>query len=423
METKISIIIPIVRPEGAERCIAAIHLNAGIPKNQYEVITLNDKNGIGCPKMVAALCEIANSSLICFLGDDTVPKQNFLRNALIAMETLPDQWGVVGLNTKPCNQIAHWLADVRMLRLIPGVKFFSTEYLHCWCDNELKDIAVEHNRWVFAKDAEIDHIHPINKNAGMDKHYVKAYSETTHDFQTYCRRKRSRMEDKYGTRLAIAVPVTDRQVPTSFMFSFLKAVTEYMSVAKVPIDVLFPDHPASIDVVRNALVKKALMNGNTHLLFMDSDQVYKSNNIIQRMLAHKQPAVGARVHRRYPPFDPLMCNGKIGKLTSLENHEIQNDDGTFKNDVPVKFTGTGCILYDMQVFIGMITTEKNFFELTTNKETGKTIGEDIGFCKKLNDRNVPIMVDASIEIGHLSTQEVGWGLHLLFQKMQQNDKR
>jgi GT2 family glycosyltransferase len=227
----ISIIIPIIRPESAERCISAIKKNIGLPIDQYEIVSEMDTHEAGCPEMVKKLTEKAKYDLVMFLGDDTIPEPGFMKYALEAMESLPDAWGVVGLNTKPDNPLAHWLAHKKMLDHISGGAFFSTEYAHCWGDNELKDIAEELGRWVFAKEARIDHIHPINDSAPYDKHYQKAYSEKNrhHDFQTYCNRKRARMQKKYGTKLAIAMPLTDDKVYNQFFFSFIKVITEYMS--------------------------------------------------------------------------------------------------------------------------------------------------------------------------------------------------
>ena len=128
---KVSIIIPIIRPESAARCKKAIRENAGISVKQYEIIDSVDTSGVGCPRMVKVLTRIANHDLVMFLGDDTVPQKDFLKNALIAMDTLPDGWGVVGLNTEDprgSNPMAHWMAHKKMLKHIEGGDFFSTDY-------------------------------------------------------------------------------------------------------------------------------------------------------------------------------------------------------------------------------------------------------------------------------------------------------
>ena len=430
----ISIIIPIIREEEAKRCIKAIRENAGLPIDQYEIVTEIDTEGVGCPEMVKKLTEKAKCDLIMFLGDDTVPEKNFLRNALDAMNNLPDGWGVVGLNTKGpifgeeanrfpknSNPMAHWMAHIKMIDHIQGGAFFSGDYKHCWCDNELKDIAEELGRWVFADDSRIDHIHPINKTAETDDFYKKAYLEENniHDFRTYCNRKRTRMQEKYGVKMAISVPLTDEMVYRQFFFSFVKVVMDYQSSLiesgnPIFIDILMPDFPCQVDAARNNLVQQALLSGCTHIIMMDTDQIYQTPNMIEKMLAHNKPVVGARVHRRYPPFDPLLLRGEVGKLYQVPDEEVRKEDGSFESELDVDYTGAGCILYDTQVFIDMIPDK--WFQFKVG-DVGQAIGEDIVFCDKLKERNIPIVVDCSIDIKHLTVMAADWGTYKLFKKI------
>ena len=423
---RISIIIPIIRPGSAQRCVEAIKKNAGLPPDQYEIVLGFDENNIGCPGMVKKLTDRTKCDLVMFLGDDTIPEPGFLSHALEAMKGLPDEWGVVGLNTQDIrveggNPLAHWMAHKKMLEHIPGGAFFSTEYKHCWGDNELKDIAEELGRWVHAEKSKITHIHPVNQSAENDEGYQRAYTEKnqSHDFKTYCRRKRARMQKKYGVKLAIAIPLTDQWVYTQFFFSFIKVITEYMSslvrVGKsISFDVLMPDFPCQVDAARNDLVQQALFLGCTHILMMDTDQIYATTDMIDKMLAHNKPVVGAKVHRRYPPFDALLLRGDVGKLYQVPDDEIKNPDGSFKTEVPVTYTGTGCILYDMQIFNDMIPLK--WFRFSVG-DAGQPIGEDINFCNELKERNIPIIVDASIDIKHLSLLAVDYGTYKLFQKI------
>lgn len=178
LSSKISIIIPIIREGRAKNCIDAIVEHAGLPEDQYEIVTAVDKDRIGCPKMVKALTKIAKYDLVMFLGDDTVPKQGFLKNALASMEKLPDGWGLVGLNdsvTDGNSYATHWLASRKLLPLIGG-EFFSTEYIHTFCDIELTVRCKFMGRYIWARDAVIDHIHPMKEPGVFDKDYRNSYS-------------------------------------------------------------------------------------------------------------------------------------------------------------------------------------------------------------------------------------------------------
>ena len=172
---KTSIIIPVIRPDKAKRCIAAIGTNAGV--DDYEIVAEEDTERIGCPRMVQRLVAQTKYDLVCFLGDDTIPQPDFLKNALAAMETLPDGWGLVSLNDQHQNGdklATHWLADKRLLPLLDGT-FFHTGYKHTRCDQELVCRCKAIGRHVWAKDAIIKHNHPTFGTAEVDKDYVRSY--------------------------------------------------------------------------------------------------------------------------------------------------------------------------------------------------------------------------------------------------------
>jgi hypothetical protein len=426
-QLKASICIPATRMAGLKKCVDAIVKNAGVSVCDYEILWEEDKDRTGCSETLKRLVSRAKSNRIMFLADDCIPDKNFLKYALESMETLPDGWGVVGLTTIDTklkiaiNDFGHWLADKRILKYIDGGDFFPIEYRHCYVDCELQDIAKEQSRFIVSEKSKIYHSHPIHGSCKTDDVYKRAYSEENknHDFKTYCQRKRDRMQKKYGVKLAIAVPLTDEMVYRHFFFSFIKVVTEYMSSLvkngkSISMDVLMPDFPCQIDAARNNLVQQALLLGCTHILMMDSDQIYGTDNMIEKMLSHNKPVLGARVHRRYPPFDPLLLLGEPGKLTQVKDEDIKNPDGTFKTELHVDYTGTGCIMYDMQIFNDMIPDR--WFEFKTGKD-GQAIGEDIWMCHKLKEKGIDIIVDTSIDIKHLTLLAADWSTYKLFQKI------
>ena len=415
MNRKVSIIIPVIRPASARRCVEAIKQNAGVSMDQYEIVDSVDTDGVGCPEMVKMLTKRAQHDLVMFLGDDTIPGKDFLKIALEKMHELPGGWGVVGLNSGG-NPIAHWLAHKDMLAHIEGGSFFPTDYIHCWCDDELKEIAEELGRFVYAEDAFVEHYHPIFDTADWDDGYLKAYSNenTLADHKTFFRRKRARNEKKHGTRIAIAQPLTFEMVYSHFHFSMLNVVASFVAKNRdISVDLLTPDFPGQIDAIRNNLVEQALLCGSTHIIMMDTDQVYCDVDMIEKMLAHNRPVVGARVHRRYPPFDPLLLRGDVGMHYVVGDDDIK-PDGEFCNSVSVDATGCGCVLYDTSIFIDMWPPP--WFELRT-KPDGKGIGEDIWFCSKLKAAGIDIIVDCTIDIKHLTLLAADWGTYRLYKKL------
>ncbi len=51
------------------------------------------------------------------------------------------------------------------------------------------------------------------------------------------------------------------------------------------------------------------------------------------------------------------------------------------------------------------------------RSNGQPVGEDINFCEKLEKRKIPIVVDCSIDIKHLTLLAADWGTYKLFEKI------
>lgn len=202
LSTKIScsVIIPVTRPKLLERCVNAICKNSGLPSWEYEIVTEEDEERVGCPTMVSRLTKKAKADMVCFLGDDCIPLPDFLKNAVEVMKAFPGGYGIVGL----CNlydgkrqqkeeRAGHFLGHKKMLPLLGG-DFFHPGYKHCYCDDELGARAIELGRYKFAYNAKIENPHPLfNKNVEFDEVYKWAYSQDVrvHDLMLYRRRKRN----------------------------------------------------------------------------------------------------------------------------------------------------------------------------------------------------------------------------------------
>lgn len=393
---KISVIIPIVRPEAAKRCIGSV--KKFLPG--VEIISQVDTERIGCPKMVNILSKKATREWVLFLGDDT----ELIDGAKSAIEKAINkiEWGVIGLNTQPGNPKAHWAAHRKMLELMPDGVFFSEEYQHCWCDDELFDIASENDRWIFAEKFRVKHHHPIISGK-TDQFYLDSYSEKKYfnDKKTYYERKRKR---KNGG-MAIGFPLVDDRVPVQFFTSFACMDKPEKYTLLVP---QFPHGPwtGSIADARNSLVQQALNEGCSHLLMLDTDQVYPADTLTT-LLSHQKEICGVRVHRRWMPFDPIFLRGELGKYQSVSEEEMYSG-----KLIHVDATGTGCLLFNMEVFTKV---DHPWFEF--GMINGKPVGEDINFCSKARQAEVEIYVDTSIEVDHLSTMRVNKTLHQICKKM------
>ena len=401
MPSKISIIIPIIRPDKAKNCLSAIHKNAGVPNSEYEVVMEEDESRIGAPKMVAKLVKRARHNLVMFLGDDTIPEPNFMVNALKWMERFPGGWGIVGLNTDGGNK-QHWLAHKDMLPHLGG-EFFHTGYIHCFCDDELKDVAVEMDRWVFAPNAKVHHDHPFAKGKDPDEDLKRVYSQEAwnRDKRLYIDRRRRRHRENGWVKLAIGLPHTDETIFTEFFKTW--------TLMRKP-DYVFcmPVYFGPIEDMRNQIVSQALNQCCTHLLMMDTDQQYPTDTV-EKLWGHRdKDVVGGMVHRRYPLFDAILYRGIPNRYVHVPDEECYSG-----NLVEVDATGCGCILYNTEVFIEI---QPPWFEQNIGPE-GKPVGEDINFCAKLRGKGYKIHVDTSIDIGHITRMVVNRSTYELYKKM------
>ena len=392
---KVSIILPVIRPDRAARVLRLVEENAGYP---HEVITAVDEERIGAPKMVKKLVDQSNYDLVCFLGDDTLPEKDFLKNAVATMNTRLDGWGLVGFNDKTGRYSAtHWLAHKKLLKHTGGY-FFNPKYTHCYCDNELQERALLLRKYVFEESAVVLHEHPFLSHSGKedaDEDYKRVYSDEvlSKDAELFEKRRPLWLNKReFHGKVGLCLPITNNDLPKPFFLSFINMDKPLQTQVYTPTDLVY-NHLENIAVVRNGLVNRALDEGCDKIIMMDTDQVYPEDAIM-KLVAWDVPVIGTQVHRRYPPFAPLMFRGKVGKLQYVPESEMYSN-----NMVSVDFTGCGCICYDREIFE---TIQPPWFQLRKD-ENGKTIGEDIGFCQEIRENLIPIYVDASIQIGHLST--------------------
>jgi len=395
----ISVILPVIRPDKAARCIEALEKHCdGI---EYELVTAVDTDRIGCPKMVKKLTQETKFDWVMFLGDDTIPQPGFMSEAVKQIGNLPE-WGMVGLNDQHWdgNLVAtHWLCHKDMLAFTGG-EFFHTGYNHTECDRELTDIAKEQGRYIWAEDAMIEHDNShIKESVDSDNYLQYVYSDEVwkQDKKLYFDRK----ERRIGYDLGIGIPLVNDMVDTLFLYSMM--LMDFPSY-----NLYYPTsiyHPGDVASCRNDLVRNALKDGCTHILFMDTDQVYHDQDMVRKLLAHKRDIVGAKVHRRWPPFEPILQ--RDGKHVS--------DEEVFAGGlVPVDSTGHGCMLIRTKVYLDM---DYPWYKIERDEHENVTCGEDIYFCRKAKEAGYDIYVDCDVNIGHLTMMEVNTDFYQMMKRL------
>lgn len=390
--SRVSVLIPMIRPDKGARCAQAARDNAGIPPEDVEILLVQDVDGIGAPAMVKKLTGMATHDLVCFLGDDTIPQPGFLAEAIAVMNRFPDRWGLVALNDGIWDGSlpTHWLAHKRLLPYLDN-EFFSTAYTHCFCDNELMDRTIEINRYAYAPAARIIHDHPHLTGEWYDDGYKKAYriDVFTNDQRTYWTRKVARM----GFNLAIALPLAGNLHDNQFWLSYcaMEKPSHRLIAPHIPVGHFAHD----IASIREDMARQALQAGMSHVLFLDTDQIYPPDTI-PRLLSQAAKGwdiVVAPVHRRYPPFELILKRGKLDAYTQVPDEEAYSG-----RVIEIDAAGTGCMLIDTRVLIAM---DRPWFEIKRTPD-GNPVGEDISFCARARSLGFRICADTAINIDHIA---------------------
>ena len=404
MRPIVSIIIPIIRPEKAERCIEAIKQNAGIPAHQYEIVTEHDKKRIGVTKMVARLVEKTKGEMVCFLGDDTIPQKDFLINALKAMKAMPDGWGMVSFNDNPntTRSAAHWLCHKKLLPKLDG-EFFHTGYQHCFCDDELLIRCQTMNRYIYAYDAVLYHEHPkVHKDVATDKDYDKIHGDMyDRDHALFQKRMANNWKTpkpkpptpQRGYRVLVGIPSGDL-VHAHFAMNLVNMVIKSISMG-IQVGIVNPQF-SLLQIARNEMVLAAKEYGATHLMTLDSDMTFPPETLLKLIGAGKDIVCCDAVRRRAPHTQVL--TGMDGKPLVHPNPEDMTTE-----TAPVEVMGgtSAVSLVKMSVFDKI---KEPWFNVEWN---GKSfLGEDYYFTNKARKAGISTYCDLilSPHIGHIGSK-------------------
>ena len=122
------------------------------------------------------------------------------------------------------------------------------------------------------------------------------------------------MRDLSKIKLGIALPNVQDSYPSQFVDTFCQ-------ITKPNHLYLKPDGGGPIDAVRNSLILKAMAMDCTHIWMTDTDQVYPQG-VLMRLLSHDVDIVAAKVHKRYPPYDPEDISDTFGTMHSTKGRDL-----------------------------------------------------------------------------------------------------
>lgn len=149
---------------------------------------------------------------------------------------------------------------------------------------------------------------------------------------------------------------------------------------------------------RNELVRTALSNNSTHLMFVDNDMVFKPS-AIQRLIDHDKEIVGANYNARGIPGKPI-----ISTLKLVDPEKDTNAGKIVQEEFPSQLfkvfsVATGFMLVKMDVFKKM---EAPWFIAYESPE-GEHHTEDVEFCKKAHLAGFDVYCSPTIDMQHIGT--------------------
>ena len=171
-------------------------------------------------------------------------------------------------------------------------------------------------------------------------------------------------------------------VKTKTMFSVAQLIKKY------PDSNLVTWEGCNVHQARINIVKEAQKGDCTHLLFVDSDMVFKPETV-EKLLGYDKDIVGADYNMRELPLKSTV------KIHDKQGNQIF-EPSTDKLYECVAI-GTGFMLIKMEVF-KKLTYPWFFYEQDRNE---MTMGSDMWFCNKAREFDYQIWADPTLAVGHI----------------------
>jgi hypothetical protein len=189
---------------------------------------------------------------------------------------------------------------------------------------------------------------------------------------------------------------------TQFVFADFMTSMYSLRVPKGT-DALFMPGTTLIDQARNEICRMAIQGDFTHIFFMDSDQVFPRDALMNLLAADKDIVSGIYPQRSFfmkPVIYKFAKDPKPGEKKKEFILDWDEKGGPFEIDG----CGAGCLLVKTDVLrkIG-----EPYFLISQGKGTTKDVymGEDFFFCLKSKEAGFKIWADPSVYCGHLDVFE------------------
>ena len=187
-------------------------------------------------------------------------------------------------------------------------------------------------------------------------------------------------------KLLLAIPCMDI-VPVPFMESLI-GLTRRLDRDKVCYEIGI-ESGTLVYMARDRLASKAVNNGFTHVLWLDSDMVF-SDAIVEDFQFCGKSFVSGIAHGRRSPF--ISCLFKSLDLSALERWKYEDYPAdTFR----VAGCGMACVLMETKIL------NEVFLKFNTCFMPLLSYGEDLSFCKRAVSLGYEIWAEPTVRLGHV----------------------
>lgn len=186
-------------------------------------------------------------------------------------------------------------------------------------------------------------------------------------------------------RLMIAVPTND-YVHADFMKSLVNLTAE-LNRQRIAYKVEIVAGTL-VYIARNKLACKAVNEGFTHVLWLDSDMVFHEKIVEDLMDNGKEMVCGAFVSRR-PPYGACI-------YSSIERNKIEKVKDFGLTPFRVDGCGFACVLTTVELLQAVLQKYGTTFQPTDY------YGEDLAFCWRVKSIGREIWCDPTVRVGHIA---------------------
>lgn len=150
------------------------------------------------------LAAIAHGDVLALWADDLMPQAGWLERSLKHLDRIGD--GLIGFNDLSSDgdiYAAHWLASRRFLTEHLGGVMYPPMYGSWWADREVTERAQVLGRYVWARDAVVEHLNYTFGKSTLDATYRDAAQNYIYDEATYRQRQAAGYPNDYAPCIAV----------------------------------------------------------------------------------------------------------------------------------------------------------------------------------------------------------------------------